>query len=127
VLGALALFLTLSGLFSVLSYIVEQRMREFGVRAALGATRMRIGALVLSQSARPVGIGLLLGTGLAAGIAGLLLATPGAETVASTVRPLDPLAYAAAVLVVVAACASAALVPALRAGRIDPMRALRAE
>ena len=59
VLGALALLLTLSGLFSVLSYLVEQRTREIGVRMALGATSRSIGALVLSQSARPVGIGLL--------------------------------------------------------------------
>jgi len=125
VLGALALFLTLSGLFSVLSYVVEQRMREFGVRSALGATRARIGLLVLSQSARPVGIGILIGAGLTAGFAGLLLATPGAEGIASTVRPLDPLPYAAAVLSVVAACVCAALVPALRAGRIDPVVALR--
>jgi predicted permease len=125
VLGALALFLTLSGLFSVLSYVVEQRMREFGVRTALGATRARIGALVLSQSARPVGIGILIGVGLTAGVAGLLLATPGTEGIASTVRPLDPLAYAGAVLCVVAACACAALVPALRAGRVDPVVALR--
>jgi ABC-type antimicrobial peptide transport system permease subunit len=125
VLGALALFLTLSGLFSVLSYVVEQRMREFGVRAALGATRTRIGMLVLSQSARPVGVGILLGAGLTAGFAGLLLATPAAEAIGSTVRPLDPLAYAGALLCVVAACACAALVPALRAGRIDPVAALR--
>jgi predicted permease len=125
VLGALALFLTLSGLFSVLSYVVEQRMREFGVRTALGATRSRIGALVLAQTARPVGIGILLGAGLTAGVAGLLLATPAAETIGSVVRPLDPLAYAAAVLCVIAACACAALVPALRAGRVDPVVALR--
>jgi ABC-type antimicrobial peptide transport system permease subunit len=67
----------------------------------------------------------LLGAGLTAGFAGLLLATPAAEGIASTVRPLDPLAYGAAVLCVVAACACAALVPALRAGRIDPVTALR--
>lgn len=109
------------------SYVVEQRMREFGVRTALGATRARIGALVLSQSARPVGIGIFIGAGLTAGLAGALLATPAAEAIGSTVRPLDPLAYAAAVLCVIAACACAALVPALRAGRTDPMQALRAE
>ena len=125
VLGALALFLTVSGLFSVLSYVVEQRMRELGVRTALGATRARIGLLVVSQSARPVGIGILIGAGLTAGVAGLLLATPGAEGIASTVNPLDPLAYATAVLCVASACACAALVPALRAGSIDPVVALR--
>ena len=79
VLGALALLLTLSGLFSVLSYLVEQRTREIGVRMALGATRRSIGALVLSQSARPVGIGLLLGGSLTAALGAALLATPAAE------------------------------------------------
>ncbi len=84
VLGALALLLTLSGLFSVLSYLVEQRTREIGVRMALGATRRSIGALVLSQSARPVGIGLLLGGSLTAALGAALLATPAAEQIGSS-------------------------------------------
>jgi hypothetical protein len=125
VLGALALLLTLSGLFSVLSYLVEQRTREIGVRMALGATSRSIGALVLSQSARPVGVGLLLGGSLTAALGAALLATPAAEQIASTVRLFDPLAYAASLLCIVAACACAALIPALRAGRIDPVAALR--
>jgi hypothetical protein len=125
VLGALALLLTLSGLFSVLSYLVEQRTREIGVRMALGATGHSIGGLVLSQSARPVGIGLLLGSGLTAALGAGLLATPAAELIGSVVRLFDPVAYAASLLCVVAACACAALIPALRAGRIDPIAALR--
>jgi len=125
VLGALALLLTLSGLFSVLSYLVEQRTREIGVRMALGATRRGIAALVLSQSARPVGIGLLLGGSLTAALGAALLATPAASQIGSTVRLFDPLAYAASVLCIVTACACAAVVPALRAGRIDPIAALR--
>ena len=125
VLGALALLLTLSGLFSVLSYLVEQRTREIGVRMALGATRGSIAGLVLSQSARPVGIGLLIGGGLPAAIGGVLLATPAAEQIGSTVRLFDPIAYAASLLCIVAACACAALIPALRAAGIDPIGALR--
>jgi predicted permease len=125
VLGALALLLTLSGLFSVLSYLVEQRTREIGVRMALGATRRSVGALVLSQSARPVGIGVLLGCSLTAALGAALLATPSAELIASTVRLFDPVAYAASLLCIVTACACAALIPALRAGRIDPIAALR--
>ena len=124
-LGALALLLTLSGLFSVLSYLVEQRTREIGVRMALGATSGSIGALVLSQSARPVGIGLLLGASLTAGLGAALLATPAAELIGSVVRLFDPVAYAASLLCIVAACACAALIPALRAARIDPVRALK--
>jgi ABC-type antimicrobial peptide transport system permease subunit len=92
---------------------------------ALGATRRGIGALVLTQSARPVGIGLLLGGGLTAGLGAALLATPAAEKIGSTVRLFDPIAYAASLLCIVTACACAALVPAMRAGRIDPVAALR--
>jgi predicted permease len=125
VLGVLALLLTLSGLFSVLSYLVEQRTREIGVRVALGATRRGIGVLVLSQSARPVGIGLMLGSSVTAALGAALLATPLAGQIGSAVRLFDPLAYAASLLCIVTACTGAALIPALRAGRIDPITALR--
>jgi predicted permease len=125
VLGALALMLTLSGLFSVLSYLVEQRTREIGVRMALGATRGSIGLLVLWQSARPVAIGMLLGGGLTASLGLALLATPAAEQIGSTVRLFDPVAYAISLLCIVIACVCAALIPARRAGRVDPIAALR--
>jgi predicted permease len=125
VLGALALLLTLSGLFSVLSYLVEQRTRELGVRIALGATGRSIAVLVLSQSARPVGIGLLLGGSLTAALGAALLATHAAAQIGSIVQLFDPVAYAASLLCIVPACACAALIPALRAGRIDPVAALR--
>ena len=115
----------MSGLFSVLSYLVEQRAREMGVRMALGATRRSVAALVLLQSAGPVGIGVILGASLTAALGAALLATPAAELIGSTVRLFDPVAYAASLLCIVAACAGAALVPALRAGRIDPVAALR--
>ena len=125
VLGALALLLTLSGLFSVLSYLVERRTREIGVRMALGATPRSVASLVLLQSARPVGFGLLLGGSFTAALGGVLLATPAAEQIGSTVRLFDPVAYAAGVLWIVATCTCAALVPALRAARINPVAALR--
>ena len=127
VLGALALLLTLSGLFSVLSYLVEQRTREIGVRMALGASRESIGALVLKQSAWPVGIGLLIGCVLTIGVSAALLASPAAAQVGSIVQLLDPVAYGASLGCIVAACAGAALIPALRAGRVNPLAALRQE
>jgi len=125
VLGALALLLTLSGLFSVLSYLVEQRTREIGVRMALGASRRTIGALVLWQSAKPVGIGVVVGGVLTIGLSAALLATPAAEQIGATVQLFDPIAYGASLLLIVVACAGAALAPALRAGRVNPLAALR--
>jgi predicted permease len=124
-LGALALLLTLSGLFSVLSYLVAQRTPEIGVRMALGASRSSIGALILLQSSRPVGIGVSIGTTLTAGVSAALLATPAAEQISTTVHLFDPLAYGASLLCVLGACAGAALFPARRAVRINPLAALR--
>jgi predicted permease len=124
-LGSLALVLTLSGLFSVLSYLVEQRTREIGVRIALGATGRSIATLVLSQMAGPVGIGLLLGVSLTGALSAALLATLDSGAIGSIVRLFDPVAYLASLFAIVAACACAALIPTLRAGRIDPIAALR--
>jgi predicted permease len=124
-LGSLALLLTLSGLFSVLSYLVEQRRGEIGVRMALGASGLGIGGLVLRQSARPVVIGMLIGGGLTVSVSAALLATPAAEAIGSTVRLFDPLAYGGSLFCIIAACAGAALIPALRAGRVNPLEALR--
>ncbi len=125
VLGALALALTLSGLFSVLSYLVEQRTKEIGVRIALGATSRNVTRMVLSQTMRPVAVGLLAGAGLAAGVATLLIATPAAATIAEIVRVTDPVAYAASLVLIVGACMVAALIPARRASRLDPTLTLR--
>jgi putative ABC transport system permease protein len=127
VLGGLALALTLSGLFSVLSYLVEQRTREIGVRMALGATTHDVTRLVLAQSIRPVGFGLLFGGGAAAGLAVLLLATPAAAVIGEIVHVLDPVAYAGSLLIIVFACLVAAAGPATRAAHLDPTRALREE
>lgn len=127
VLGALALVLTLSGLFSVLSYLVEQRKKEIAVRMAVGATSRTVAGLVLSQSARPVAVGVVAGSGLAAGLAIALMSTPAATKIGSIVRVFDPVAYAASLACIVTACVLAASIPVLRAARIDPMRTLRQE
>jgi ABC-type lipoprotein release transport system permease subunit len=126
-LGGLALVLTLSGLFSVLSYLVEQRTREIGVRIALGATTRDVARLVLSQSIRPVGFGLLVGGTSAAGLAVLLLATPAAATIGGVVHVFDPVAYAVSASIIIAACLAAASIPAARAARLDATQALRSE
>jgi ABC-type antimicrobial peptide transport system permease subunit len=123
VLGGLALVLTVSGLFSVLSYVVEQRVKDIGVRMALGATRRNVAGLVLSQSLRPVGIGLGAGGGLAAALA--IVLTAAVSEIGHLVHVFDPVAYAAGLLVIVTACVLAASVPAMRAAHIDPIATLR--
>jgi predicted permease len=127
VLGGLALVLTLSGLFSVLSYLVEQRRKEIGVRMALGASAQSIGRLVLSQSARPVAVGVTAGAGLAAALGIILVSLPDAAKIADVIHLLDPVAYAASLICILAACVLAALIPAWRAARVDPVATLRAE
>jgi predicted permease len=127
VLGAIAVGLTLSGLFSVLSYLVEQRTREIGVRMALGATTARIAGLVARQTIRPVGVGLLTGAFLAAALAIVLRSLASAAEFANVVHVLDPIAYLLALLSIGVACTPAALLPALRAARINPVATLRQE
>jgi ABC-type antimicrobial peptide transport system permease subunit len=124
-LGALALLLTVSGLFSALSYIVEQRTREIGVRMALGASARGIVQLVFIESSVPVGIGLATGALLAAAVAGVLMASPLASEVKGIVNVFDPAAYASGLAVIVLACTLAASVPALRAVRVVPSVMLR--
>jgi ABC-type antimicrobial peptide transport system permease subunit len=125
VLGGLALVLTVSGLFSVLSYLVEQRAKEIGVRMALGAAATDVVRLVLSQSLRPVAIGLAAGGGLAVAVAIVLMSTPAASEIGGVVDILDPVAYIASALIISTACVLAVSVPALRAARIDPIAILR--
>jgi predicted permease len=124
VLGGLALVLTVSGLFSVLSYLVEQRAKDIGVHVALGATTRDAARLVLSQLLRPVCIGLGAGIGLAAAVATVLMAATD-SAIGTFIKVLDPTAYTTSLLIIVASCVLAATVPALRAARIDPIATLR--
>jgi predicted permease len=127
ILGGLALALTVSGLFSVLSYLVEQRTKEIGVRMALGATSKNVTALVMAQTSLPVMIGLVAGALLVLALATLLLSTPAAGLIGDVIHVFDPIAYLSSLLLIVAACLLAASIPALRAARVDPMRSLRQE
>jgi predicted permease len=127
ILGALALLLTVSGLFSVLSYLVEQRTREIGVRIALGASSQNVTRLILAQTTRPVLFGLLAGAGLAASLAMLVLKSEAGAMISAIVHVTDPIAYLSSLLVIVVACLFAAWLPASRATKVDPMQTLRHE
>ena len=120
ILGGLALLLTVSGLFSVLSYLVEQRTREIGVRMALGASSHTVTRLMLAQTTRPVMYGLIAGAGCAAALAAAVLATPAGAYISQIVHVTDPVAYASSLLVIIAACLLAAWIPAARAAKVDP-------
>jgi putative ABC transport system permease protein len=126
VLGALGLLLAALGLYSVVSYSVNQCTHEIGVRMALGAQRLDVLALVLRRGMTLTAIGVAAGSALALAFSHSL---PGA--VINNIPPgrsvVDPLIYvtAAAFLSLIAALAT--YLPARRATRVDPMVALRYE
>jgi hypothetical protein len=125
ILGGLALLLTVSGLFSVLSYLVEQRTREIGLRMALGASPRTVTYLVLGQTTRPVLAGLIAGAALAAALATAVLAMPFGALISQIVHVTDPVAYLASLGLIVAVCLLAAWIPSTRAAKVEPMRTLR--
>lgn len=117
--GAVTCLLTVVGVYAVTSFGVAQRTREFGVRAALGASPARLGREVLTSSLWPVWCGVLAGSGLALWTGQLITA------LLFGTSPRDPMAYAAAIAVLVGTAVVASLVPARRAATLDPVRALR--
>jgi predicted permease len=119
--GSLALLLGTVGLASVIIHAVSQRRREFGVRVAIGATPRDLIADVLLGGARLLVPGLIVGLVLAAGLARL------AHVALIGVNVLNPLSYLAVALLQCVIVALACIAPALRASRVDPLVALRAE
>ena len=119
--AGVALLLAMIGVFGVLAYTVQQRVREFGVRIALGATTTTVLGLVLGGAARTIGAGILIGLGAAAVLARSISAF------LYGVQPLDPTTFAAVAVVLVVTGGLAALAPALRAARVDPVMAFRSE
>jgi len=117
----LSISLAALGLYALLSFVVQARKQEFGVRMALGATPRQLVAAVLRQSV------LWVGGGVVAGLAITLVVARSLSSLLYGVEPTDPLTLAASVFLLFGVGVSAALVPAWRASRIDPMVALRHE
>jgi len=119
--AALALLLAAVGTYGVVSYAVGQRTREIGIRLALGASVPAVTGMVLRQGMLPAGAGVALG------LAAALLLTRYLRTLLYHVAPVDPLTFAAMPVLLLLVAAAAVMIPALRASRIDPLEALRAE
>jgi predicted permease len=119
--GALAFGLAILGLYGTVAYSVSQRMRELAIRFALGATRRGVLWLIISESMRYVGLGILLGWALAGG------ASRAVESFLFEVRGFDPITCACSIGLMTITALVAAYVPARRARRIEPMTVLRSE
>lgn len=119
VLGMLALVLAALGIYGVLSFIVRSRTREIGVRVAIGATPRAVAAMVVRQALTWMVVGVVIGTALA------LLVTRFLEAFLYGISPTDPLTFAGVTLLLALVACVAALVPAIRASRLDPLVALR--
>ena len=126
IFGIVAFILSAVGLYGVMSFSVNQRTQEFGIRMALGADAARIFRMVMTQGAWQLGIGLALGAG---GIALLLgvIAASALKTILFKVNALDPTIYFAVAGLLTLVAAVSCFVPARRATRVDPMVALRYE
>lgn len=116
-----ALLLSAVGIYGVISYVVTQRRFEIGVRIALGAQVGQVSRLVVMQSVglAPLGVGF--------GLAGAFAVTRVIASMLFAVSPTDPMVLASVVATMIGIAAIASLAPARRAGRIDPVEALRGD
>jgi ABC-type antimicrobial peptide transport system permease subunit len=121
ILGGVGLVLACMGVYAVTNYAVSRRTQEFGLRAAIGATEADLVTLVVRQGVALAVWGSLLGLVLALGLARMLSAF------LYGVSPFDPVTFLAVPTLLVLLTATACLVPARRASRVDPMVALRCE
>ena len=119
--AALALLLAMVGLFGVLAYSVQQRIRDFGVRRALGASTRHVLTLVAGNAAW------VIVTGAAAGLVVAAMLGRFMEAMLFGVQPFDPVTFAAVALVLVVGALASAIAPAWRAARVEPAVALRSE
>lgn len=121
VVAGLALLLGAIGLYGVLSYVVAERTREIGVRMALGATASAVRRMVVSQGARVVLVGVVIGVVVAFASTRLL------GSLLYGVKPVDPIVFAAMSVMMVAIGALASYMPARRASSVNPIESLRSD
>jgi predicted permease len=119
--GAMALALSLIGIYGVISYSVSQRTREIGIRMALGAQRDELRWMFVRAALTLTGVGVLIGLGAAAAVAQML------RTLLFGVSPFDPLSFVAVPIILAGASALASLLPASRVAGINPVDALKVE
>jgi ABC-type antimicrobial peptide transport system permease subunit len=120
-LGVLGLVLAIVGVFGMTAYSVARRTREIGVRMAFGAAPGAIVGRMLRDAAIPIGIG------TAVGLAAAALSTRLIASFLYQTQPTDPATFAAVAALLVSTGCLAALVPAMRAARVDPLAALRSD
>ena len=121
VVAGLALLLGAIGLYGVLSYVVAERTREIGVRMALGATASAVRRMVVSQGARVVVVGAIIGIVVA------LASTRVLGSLLFGVKPVDPIVFAAMSAMMIAIGALASYIPARRASSVNPIDSLRSD
>ena len=122
-LGGLALLLTLSGIYGVLSYVVTQRTKEIGIRVALGARPGAVAALILRQSLRFALLGAVIGGAAALGLLRLVASQLDMKMFGS----LDWVPFGIGLALVIASSAAAAWLPSRRAAGIEPVSTLRCD
>ena len=119
--GAMALLLGVVGIYGAISYGVSQRVREVGIRIALGAQHHEVQMMFLRRGLA------LTAIGVAAGLGGAAALSRWMSSLLFEVSPLDPVTYAIVSLALIAATTLACYIPSRRATRIDPLSALRIE
>jgi ABC-type antimicrobial peptide transport system permease subunit len=121
IVGGIALVVTIVGVYASIAYHVSQRAREFGVRIAFGATTRDVVRTVLGVGMRPVAVGIAVGIALALATGRLI------ATLLYDVSPYSAMTLSMVALLLGGVSVLAMLVPALRASKVDPLSALRAE
>ena len=121
IFGAVAVFLAAIGIYGLMAYSVAHRTQEMGIRMALGADRITIRRLVVWQGMRLAAVGVVVGLGTALGLTRLM------ASLLYGVTPIDPMAFMAAPILLIAIALVSVWLPAVRASKVDPIQALHTE